>query len=643
MLTRTALLRLFCCFLLVMSGASAGVDLASATPTTLPDSAESNATTTSNGPAPTEVIQTVTYRLRPQSDDYVEIEVSYELGSAVTQLTTNLAKPTSVKPFTDHPGFVAGGDREQTLRWDGSTRTPSVTLLSVVSRIDDTGGISGAARAEWALFSTNTFSTGFAVRGGTGTPTLTERYRVEGEGYATDDYIFLGDNEAQTFSVEDHDVRFVIPNRSKLNQTHAQHTQETLTHAAETYRPSSGAETITLFTATPPIRRGGQASGDSMWVHQQTLRASNGQSILVHEYVHTQQDFFPACEMDWLVEGSAEYYGHLIPTLRGKPIETGPKHVRSDSAYQQFYREVSRDNHGTASLTASCEWSKLHYDRGERVLAALDAHIRTTTDGERTLQDVMVSVNDHEGKLTFDDFTRIVSETAGEPMDGWLDRHVVDGVAPTVPKDPSLYFGPDADNDGDGLTREEEAALGTDLDVADTDGDRLPDGKEVDLGTDPLAKDTDGDGLRDWEEVNLGSDPTVVDTDGDGLTDDQEVNAQFRPTDPTVADTDGDGLVDGEEHPPDGESISDATIADTDGDGLSDPDELDRGTHPWRRDTDGDGVSDGEEVASGTDPLRKTIHWGRLADDVARMTDRVVSDLIEWASHQLSKSLYSAR
>lgn len=68
--------------------------------------------------------------------------------------------------------------------------------------------------------------------------------------------------------------------------------------------------------------------------------------------------------------------------------------------------------------------------------------------------------------------------------------------------------GAPSDRDGDGLSDDEEAALGTDPDNADTDGDGLSDGEEVSTyGTSPLLPDTDGDGASDKEEVDAGSNP----------------------------------------------------------------------------------------------------------------------------------------
>ena len=64
------------------------------------------------------------------------------------------------------------------------------------------------------------------------------------------------------------------------------------------------------------------------------------------------------------------------------------------------------------------------------------------------------------------------------------------------------------DSDGDGLSDDDEAALGTDPNNVDSDGDGIEDGEEVnDLGTDPLSDDSDGDGYLDGDEVAEGSDP----------------------------------------------------------------------------------------------------------------------------------------
>lgn len=57
--------------------------------------------------------------------------------------------------------------------------------------------------------------------------------------------------------------------------------------------------------------------------------------------------------------------------------------------------------------------------------------------------------------------------------------------------------------------------------------------------------DTDGDGLSDQEEAQLGTDPNKVDSDDDGLSDREEVRTYD--TDPNNPDTDGDSFEDGSE------------------------------------------------------------------------------------------------
>lgn len=142
------------------------------------------------------------------------------------------------------------------------------------------------------------------------------------------------------------------------------------------------------------------------------------------------------------------------------------------------------------------------------------------------------------------------------------------------------------DTDGDGLTDDEEATLGTDPQDPDSDDDGLSDGAEVNTyHTDPLDADTDNGGVGDGVEVGRGTDPlapaddqpVVVnnDPDGDGLTTAEE---QQHGTNPNNPDTDGDGLGDGAE----------VNVHHTD---------------PTNPDTDGGSVDDGTEVDNGTDPL----------------------------------------
>jgi Tol biopolymer transport system component len=147
------------------------------------------------------------------------------------------------------------------------------------------------------------------------------------------------------------------------------------------------------------------------------------------------------------------------------------------------------------------------------------------------------------------------------------------------------------DDDGDGLTNDQELAYGTDSKNPDTEQDGLKDGDEVmRWRTDPLKPDTDQDGLKDGDEVNLyRTDPLKADTDGDGLSDSDEVG---RRTDPNNQDTDKDGLRDGDELL----IGTDPLNPDSDKDGLMDGQELKPCPDPLNPDSDKDGILDGKDL-----------------------------------------------
>jgi hypothetical protein len=73
------------------------------------------------------------------------------------------------------------------------------------------------------------------------------------------------------------------------------------------------------------------------------------------------------------------------------------------------------------------------------------------------------------------------------------------------------YLQPVLDSDRDGLTDEQELALGSSALSADSDRDGLTDKQELQKGTDPLIPDSDRDGLPDGVEVSQGKDPLSED------------------------------------------------------------------------------------------------------------------------------------
>jgi outer membrane protein OmpA-like peptidoglycan-associated protein len=170
-----------------------------------------------------------------------------------------------------------------------------------------------------------------------------------------------------------------------------------------------------------------------------------------------------------------------------------------------------------------------------------------------------------------------------------------------------------SDSDLDGLTLDQEKALGTNSEIADSDGDGLVDGLEFNqYKTNPLKADTDGDGLTDDDEVkNYTTNPNVVDTDNDGLSDGEEISKYD--SDPLRVDSDFDGISDNDEI---NITKTDPTKSDTDRDGLKDGDEKDKyNTSPTLVDSDDDGITDGDEILKyNTNPTKKDTDGGTTDD-----------------------------
>ncbi|MFM7813808.1 MAG: Ig-like domain-containing protein, partial [Flavobacteriales bacterium] len=176
------------------------------------------------------------------------------------------------------------------------------------------------------------------------------------------------------------------------------------------------------------------------------------------------------------------------------------------------------------------------------------------------------------------------------------DEEIALGSDPTNGCDPNPGAIASADCDNDGLTSTDETTYGTNSGNPDTDGDGINDGDEVAGGTNPLdpcdpninalsSNDCDADGLDNAGEIAAGTDNTNPDTDEDGYTDGEEVALGSDPLSPCSPDP----LF--------------IPTNDCDSDGLSNADESGIGTDPNNPDTDGDGISDGDEFNNGSNPL----------------------------------------
>ncbi|MFW5965672.1 MAG: hypothetical protein ACOCP3_02890 [Halodesulfurarchaeum sp.] len=169
------------------------------------------------------------------------------------------------------------------------------------------------------------------------------------------------------------------------------------------------AEPVTILLGAEALPDEGRMYGTTGYVTGTPFWDGSVSSVWIHEYVHAVQTFETAPEMDWLREASATYFAMRFMAEQYDGVSEADLRHRIDA--------IEREG---VSLANASSWADSgHYDRGGRLLYALDEWIRAETAGEATLVDVVRAMNRAEEPITIERFESIVAETTGtEPA--WL-------------------------------------------------------------------------------------------------------------------------------------------------------------------------------------------------------------------------------
>ena len=551
----------------------------------------------------TPVHEILTFDRTPDREGHVRVTIAYEVHESIDRV--------QVWPPIDGTVTSTTGLHEEgvTYVWERGNPEPSMTV--VFESLNSDFGEDGFIEADgWALADVRVLARATSsVEGeldffGTTDWKLRTTHFENGDGHAGRQAVYMGPHRTVEWETEDEQFTVVLPDSAARDGSDI---RASLTDASGNYVPFWDTEGVTVF-AVDREPGGMKVPGNPDTIVSSTARVDHPNNVWVHEYAHVRQWFNADTDLEWFVEGSAEYLAALETYQQGQ------------TSFGEFHDWVSPDDDRSVVLAEPDTWDDdSDYRKGSRVAAALDARIRQETGGNYTLRDVIYVLNQEAGKyssaMTHEDLTAAVERVVGHSMDDWLDRYVTTSDAPAVPEDPDVFSAPstERDGDGDGVTNMAEKQRNVSSPFyADTDGDGLDDGAEFESGSDPTDPDTDGDGLRDVAEVrDHETDPKATDTDGDGLDDPVELDRYE--SDPATADTDGDGLDDGVEI---SEHGTDPATADTDGDGLDDGVEVsEHGTDPATADTDGDGLDDGAEVNEhGADPILTDTDEDGLTD-----------------------------
>jgi PGF-CTERM protein len=465
------------------------------------------------------VVEHRTLDTTPGTPGSVEVTYRFELDGT-TQLEIQMpALDQDGIEVLDTSGFSREGAADFT--WDENTIDPTirVRIPAGQTRMNE---YSTVERDDWAFVSLPDTRARYWSR--VDNPVYSVESTVAGEGFAAGNWAYAGPGERYSRETAFGTTVSVFVAEDAEPAADPNDLLVSVAILVEDFQVGLQYDQTAMFVLPAErtaSRLTGQASGSNYWVQDDQARLDTVETTVTHEFAHTRIGSFQEGSAEWLTEGFATYYEHLLALNQG---------MGSFVEYRDSLHE-GRSEYGTSGtpvrLTDPSSWESndANYDKGGLVLAALDARIRNATGGERTLEDVLsvrFRAEDNYNQLqTYEDFRRAVVDVSGDSSLGnWLDRYATTRAVPNVPDDPYLYVTRwDADPDGDDLTNTRERELGTNPFSDDSDADRVPDSEEVAGPTDPTVYDTDDDGFLDRTELDGSTDPTNPDSDGDGVED----------------------------------------------------------------------------------------------------------------------------
>lgn len=237
-----------------------------------------------------------------------------------------------------------------------------------------------------------------------------------------------GRHAVRTFTVDGTTIRIVFDADRSGPTFDPARAEAELTAVARHLDVESSTERVTVFAlpasaAGPAVAFPAGADPTTRTVTVGTMRSVDaGAEVWTHEYVHAVQTFRTGERMDWFVEGSAEYFTHLLQArLDRSNTRTGHEKAKQLVHTVRYARE--------SVLTEPDTWrGNTEYRQGAVALLVLDNRLREASNGRYTVIDVFEWMNTHDGRVTYDAFRDRLVRWGDESVGRWLDAHV-DGRA----------------------------------------------------------------------------------------------------------------------------------------------------------------------------------------------------------------------
>ncbi len=142
-------------------------------------------------------------------------------------------------------------------------------------------------------------------------------------------------------------------------------------------------ERLAIVSAGNPMWRGALSAPRSVFVHaERPLISENGTSTLLHELMHVALGMRAASGFDWIVEGLAEFYS--LELLRRSGTQSAKRH--------DFALEFQAEWADSAKRLCAPSSTGARTALAVVTLAALDAEIRSGTQNDASLDEVLLAL-----------------------------------------------------------------------------------------------------------------------------------------------------------------------------------------------------------------------------------------------------------
>jgi predicted metalloprotease with PDZ domain len=180
---------------------------------------------------------------------------------------------------------------------------------------------------------------------------------------------------------------------------------------------------LLVVSAPDPMWRGGLSGEDSFFVNGRIpVRSPDRTSTYLHELFHVWQPFRAAPDAHWISEGLAEYYSLVLQHRAGRLSSAGlARGLDLFGRYGRWHVDLARSDDPTV-LNNSAPY----------VLHWLDQELRRTSDGRRSLDDVVRLLAREQRVVTTASFLRALNRTAGRDLRAAFRRHVHRGRKPAL-------------------------------------------------------------------------------------------------------------------------------------------------------------------------------------------------------------------